>query len=74
MTTFAVPLLAAAITNVDRKVYSLLLVWALLGLPKCLGALECKEDYILFGAGVYGLFILIRNWKRIGKNREPVQT
>ena len=73
LTTFAVALLAAAIPNVDRKVYSLLLVWALIGLPKCLGALDCREDCILFGAGVYGLFMLIRYWKRIGQNRDPIQ-
>jgi len=37
-------------------------------LPKCLGALECYEDCILLGAGVYGLIMLIKNWKAIGKD------
>jgi len=73
LTTFTIALLAAMIPKVDKKVYVLLLVWALMGLPKCLGALECHEDCILFGAGVYGLVMLIKNWKAIGKSKEAVQ-
>jgi hypothetical protein len=44
----------------------LLLPWALMGLPKCFGALDCYEDRILFASGVYGLVELIRNWKTQG--------
>jgi len=73
LTTFAIALVAAAIPRVDKKVYVLLLLWALMGLPKCLGALECYEDCILFGAGVYGLVMLVKNWKVIGKSGERVQ-
>ena len=40
-----------------------LLPWALMGLPKCLGALDCYEDSVLFAAGVCGLVVLIRTWK-----------
>jgi len=40
-----------------------LLPWALMGLPKCFGVLDCYEDCTLFVAGVYGLIVLIRNWK-----------
>ena len=69
LTTLAIALLAAAIPRVDRKVYALLLLWALMALPKCLGALECYEDCLLFGAGVYGLVLLVKNWKAIGKSR-----
>jgi hypothetical protein len=69
LTVFAIALVTAAIPKVDKKVYVFLLPWALMGLPKCLGALECYEDCILFGAGVYGLTMLIRNWKVIGKNQ-----
>jgi hypothetical protein len=58
------------IPNVDKKVYVLLLPWALLGLPKCLGVYECYEDCILFGAGVYGLIMLVKNWKVIGKDAQ----
>jgi len=36
-----------------------------MSLPKCLGALECYEDCILFGAGVYGLIVLIKNGKQL---------
>jgi len=73
LTTFTIALVAAAIPKVDKKVYVLLLLWALMSLPKCLGALECHEDCILFGAGVYGLVMLIKHWKVIGKSKEAVQ-
>ena len=66
LTVFAIALVAAAIPQVDRKVFVLLLPWAILSLPKCLGALDCYEDCILFGAGAYGLVLLAKNWKNIG--------
>jgi hypothetical protein len=66
LTVFAIALVAAAIPQVDRKVYAFLLPWAIMGLPKCLGALDCYEDCILFAAGVYGLVLLVKNWKNIG--------
>jgi hypothetical protein len=63
LTTFAIALVAAAAPKVDKKVFLLLLPWALMALPKCFGALDCYEDCILFASGVYGLVELIRNWK-----------
>ena len=63
LTVFAIALVAAAAPNVDKKVFILLLPWALIGLPKCFGALDCYEDCILFASGVYGLAELIRNWR-----------
>jgi hypothetical protein len=63
LTVFALALVAAAAPNVDKKVFVFLLPWALMGLPKCFGGLDCYEDCILFAAGVYGLIELIRNWK-----------
>jgi hypothetical protein len=63
LTVFAITLVAAAAPKVDRKVFVALLPWALLGLPKCFGALDCYEDCILFASGVYGLIVLIRNWR-----------
>jgi hypothetical protein len=63
LTVFALALVAAAMPHVDRKVYVFLLPWALMGLPKCLGALDCYEDCILFAAGVYYLIVLIKSWK-----------
>ena len=63
LTVFAIALVAAAAPSVDRKVFVLLLPWALFGLPKCFGALDCYEDCILFAAGVYGLVELIRDWR-----------
>ncbi|MGC9332704.1 MAG: DUF6064 family protein [Anaerolineae bacterium] len=63
LTTFAIALVAAAAPQVDKKVFLLLLPWALMALPKCLGALDCYEDCILFASGVYGLVALIRNWR-----------
>ena len=65
LTVFALAMAAAAAPKVDRKLYILLLPWALAGLPKCLGALDCYEDCILFAAGVYGLILLIKDWKAI---------
>jgi hypothetical protein len=67
LTVFAIALVAAAIPKVDRKVYIFLLPWAILSLPKCLGALDCYEDCILFATGVYGLVLLVKNWKNIGR-------
>jgi hypothetical protein len=69
LTVFAIALVAAAIPKVDRKVYIFLLPWAILSLPKCLGALDCYEDCILFAAGVYGLLLLAKNWKIIGRRQ-----
>jgi hypothetical protein len=63
LTVFAIALVAAATPNVDKKVFIALLPWALMGLPKCFGALDCYEDCILFAAGGYGLIVLIKNWK-----------
>jgi len=55
--------LSFAFAWVDRKVFVALIPWALLGLPKCFGALDCCEDCILFASGVYGLIVLLRTWK-----------
>ena len=63
LTVFATALVAAAVPNVDRKVFVALLPWGLLGLPKCFGALDCYEDCVLFAGGVYGLVVLIKNWR-----------
>jgi hypothetical protein len=65
LTVFAIALVAAAIPNTDKKVFIALLPWALLGLPKCFGALDCYEDCVLFASGVYGLIVLIKNWRSI---------
>lgn len=69
LTVFAIAMVTAAIPKVDKKICVLLLPWALLSLPKCFGVYGCYEDSILFGAGVYGLALLVRNWKLIGKDR-----
>ena len=63
-TVFALALLAAAVPRVDKKVYILLLIWALPSLGKCFGALDLYEDCVLFAVGVYGLTMLIRTWSR----------
>lgn len=70
LTVFAITLVAAAAPKADKKVFVALLPWALMGLPKCLGALDCYEDCILFVAGVYGLVVLIRNWKARPVNKQ----
>lgn len=66
-TVFALALLVAAIPKVDKKVYVLLLVWALPAFGKCLGALNLYEDCVLFWTGIYALIMLIKNWKVIEK-------
>lgn len=73
LTVFALALVAAAAPRVDKKVYIALLPWALLGLPKALGAYDCYEDGILFAAGVYGLVELVRNWRAV-PSRQPRPT
>ena len=65
LTVFAIALVAAATPRTDKKVFIVLLPWALMGLPKCFGVLDCYEDCILFASGVYGLIVLIKNWKLI---------
>lgn len=65
LTIFATALVAAAAPRVDKKVFIALLPWGLLSLPKCFGALDCYEDCILFATGVYGLIVLIKNWRAI---------
>jgi hypothetical protein len=65
LTVFAIALVAAAVPNTDKKGFIALLPWALLGLPKCFGALDCYEDCVLFASGVYGLIVLIKNWRSI---------
>lgn len=67
LTVFALVLVVAAIPMVDRIIYVLLLLWALAGLPKCLGVLDCYEDCILFAAGVYGFIFLVKDWKVISR-------
>lgn len=69
LTVFAIALVAAATPKVDKKIYVLLLPWALMALPKCLGALDCYEDCVLFMSGVYGLTVLVKNWKVIGESK-----
>jgi hypothetical protein len=66
LTVYAIALIAAAIPHVDKKVYVFMLIWAILGLPKCMGALDCYEDCILFATGIYGLVLLVKSWKQIG--------
>lgn len=55
-------MIVASAPQVDTEVHASLLLWAILSLPKCLGALDCYADCILFAAGVYGLVLLVKNW------------
>jgi hypothetical protein len=66
-TVLAITLMVTAIPKIDKTVYILLLPWALLGLPKALGMYDCYEDCILFAAGVYGLMMLLVNWRAINQ-------
>ena len=73
-TVFALALLSAALPQADKKVYSLLLVWALPALGKCLGALDLYEDCVLFWAGVYALVMLLRAWSEERRARELMRS
>jgi hypothetical protein len=75
LTVFALALLSASLPHVDRKVYILLLVWAMMALPKVFGLFNVREDTILFLVGVYSLVMLILHWKdtkplSVNKNAE----
>jgi len=59
-TVFALALLSAALPQADRKVYWVLMIWALPALGKCLGALDLYEDCVLFWAGIYALIIFLK--------------
>jgi hypothetical protein len=64
---FSIALLAGAVPRVDRKVFSLLLIPAMragISGPLQHGA---YGDVILLVAGIYGLIVLIKNWKVIGE-------
>jgi hypothetical protein len=74
LTVFALSLLSGALPRIDIKVYSLLLVWAALGLPKVFGLFDVREDSILFAAGVYSLLLLIKRWKDIQAYGGAVRT
>ncbi|MBN1935814.1 MAG: hypothetical protein JW934_14185 [Anaerolineae bacterium] len=65
LTVFAIALVAASVPNADKKGFIALLPWALLGLPKCFGALDCYEDCVLFASGIYGMIVLIKHWAAI---------
>jgi hypothetical protein len=72
LTVFALALLIAALPCVDVKAYILLLVWALMALPKAFGLFDVREDTILLAAGLYGLVMLVRFWNQIGANRRSM--
>ena len=73
LTVFAIALVTAAAPQVDKRIFVLLLPWALMALPKCFGALDCYEDCILFASGLYGLVELARNWRRQPEGAEQNQ-
>ena len=57
---FAIAVVVAAIPHVEKRVYVLLLPWAILSLPEYLGAFDCYEFCALIAAGVCGLVLLIK--------------
>jgi hypothetical protein len=69
-TVMAVTMVVAAIPIIDRITLISLLPWGLLGLPKAMGAYDCYEDAILFMSGVYGLIMLIVNWRNISRKKK----
>jgi hypothetical protein len=74
LTVFAISLLSASLPRIDIKVYCLLLVWAALGLPKVFGLFDVREDSILFTAGIFGLALLIKEWKSVRSYVRAIKT
>ena len=69
-TAFALALLAAAIPKVDKKVYILLLFWAIpLPMFVQIPRFGVYEDSIMLVIGIYSLIMLVKNWKVIGKRK-----
>jgi hypothetical protein len=65
LTAFPLILLSASLPHVDRKMYILLLVWAMMALPKGFGLFNVRKDSNLFLIGIYSLMMLIIQWKDI---------
>lgn len=64
---FSIALLGGAIPKVDRKVFSLLLIPAMLAGIRAPIEHGAYGDFLLLFAGIYGLIMLIKNWRVIGK-------
>jgi hypothetical protein len=63
-TALALVLLAASMPGVNRVLYILLLFWAIPFAPLIqIPRYGVYEDTIMFGVGVYGLVMLVKNWK-----------
>ena len=66
-TIFSIALLAGAIPNVDKKVFVLLSVAAIFTGISAPISYHIYVDFMLLAAGIYGLIMLIKNWRVIGK-------
>ena len=58
LAAFALILFAASAPNVDQAIVTLLLIWAFVNIPKCLGLYGCYEEIVLCASGFYTLYIL----------------
>jgi len=66
-TIFSIALLAGAIPKVDKKVFVFLAVAAIFTGISAPIAYHVYVDYMLLVAGIYGLIMLVKNWRVIGK-------
>ena len=57
LAAFALVLFAAA-PRIDRDIFVLLLVWAFVNIPKCLGLFGCYEEVVLCASGFYSLYVV----------------
>jgi len=63
-TALALVLLTASLPRVDRVLYILLLFWAIPFAPLIqIPRYGVYEDTIMFGVGIYGLVMLVKNWR-----------
>ena len=68
-TIFALALLTGAIPKADKKVFILLLAFALIsGIFAPIGGIYI--DFLLLASGIYGLVMLIKYWQAIGKGEK----
>ena len=58
LAAFTLVLFAAAAPRIDKDIFALLLVWAFVNIPKCLGLYGCYEEIVLCASGFYSLYIV----------------
>ena len=61
-TSLALVMMTFAFPKINKTLYGLLLFWAMMSIPAIL-MYSVFEDTILFISGIFGLIMLVKNWK-----------